>query len=216
MNLICEHVCKDIKGTRVLDDINLELEGGKVYGLWGKNGCGKTMLMRCLCGFIQPTSGRVLVEGKELWKDISFPESVGVLIENPSFLNEYTGFQNLQILASIRKQIDEKVIREMLRCVGLDPYDRRKYRKYSLGMKQHLGIACAVMESPKLIILDEPINALDESGVKLVRTLLHSMKEKGSLILIACHDKEEMQILADEIYVMAEGRIELNRPSSSL
>ena len=178
MNLICEHVCKDIKGTRVLDDINLELEGGKVYGLWGKNGCGKTMLMRCLCGFIQPTSGRVLVEGKELWKDISFPESVGVLIENPSFLNEYTGFQNLQILASIRKQIDEKVIREMLRCVGLDPYDRRKYRKYSLGMKQRLGIACAVMESPKLIILDEPINALDESGVKLVSVFCNYFLEK--------------------------------------
>lgn len=204
----CESIGKIIRGVEVLKDINIVMESGKVYGFWGKNGCGKTMLMRVISGLIRPTTGSVSFDEKVLWKDISFPESMGIMIENPAFLNEYTGYDNLKILASIKERIGEKEIRQTLADVGLDPDDKRKYRKYSLGMKQRLGVACAVMENPAVVILDEPINALDESGVELVRKLFVRLKERGSLVIVACHDREEMNILADEIFVMGEGRVE--------
>ena len=203
------HLVKEIHGVRILDDVNLTLEGGHIYGLRGKNGSGKTMFMRCLCGLIYPSSGNVSVNGQELGKIISFPESVGVLIENPAFLDCYTGFQNLKIIAMLRSRIDDADIRATLCEVGLDPDDKRKYRKYSLGMKQRLGIACAIMERPDIIILDEPINALDENGVELVRKLLVDLKQQGKLIIVACHDNEELESLADTIYSVKEGRITL-------
>lgn len=208
MIIRCENVGKTIRGVEVLRDISITMESGKVYGFWGKNGCGKTMLMRVISGLIRPTTGKVFFDDKVLWKDISFPESMGIMIENPAFLNEYTGYDNLKILASIKERIGEREIRQTLTDVGLDPDDKRKYRKYSLGMKQRLGVACAVMEKPAVVILDEPINALDESGVELVRKLFTRLKECGSLVIVACHDREEMNILADEIFVMGEGRIE--------
>ena len=178
-------VSKVIKKAKVLDNINLELTSGKVYGLKGKNGSGKTMLMRVICGLISATEGTVEIDGKILGKDMTFPDSVGVLIENPAFIGNYTGFKNLKVLASIQNRVDDE----------------------HLGMKQKLGIAAAYMENPELIILDEPINALDEAGAKQVHEILEEQKKRGALIIIACHDKEELEMLSDEIIEISEGRI---------
>lgn len=202
-----DHATKRIQGNTVLDQISLRFESGTIYGLRGKNGCGKTMLMRALCGLIFLTEGTITIDGETLGKSISFPRSIGALIENPSFISGYTGLKNLQILADIQKRIDSDQVRASIQRVGLEPDDKRKYRKYSLGMKQRLGIAAAIMEHPDIVILDEPINALDESGVHLVRKILHELKEDGCLIVLACHDKEELDFLADEIYLMENGRI---------
>lgn len=200
-------VNKTIKKAPILRDINLEFTGGKVYGLIGKNGSGKTMLMRAICGLITPDSGIIDIDGKILGKDISFPESIGVLIENPSFIGNYTGFKNLKVLASIQNRIGDEQIRKALEDIGLDPDDKRTYRKYSLGMKQKLGIAAAVMENPDIIILDEPINALDDVSVEKVHDILEEQKKRGAVIIIACHDKEELDQLSDEIIEISDGRI---------
>lgn len=202
-----KEISKDIRKNNILDNINLKMEGGKVYGLKGKNGCGKTMLMRVISGLIKPTKGQVIINNEVLGKDISFPRSIGVLIENPSFLRQYTGFDNLKMLASIKGEIGDEEIEATLKKVGLEPDDKRKYRKYSLGMKQKLGIACAVMETPDIVILDEPINAIDQSGVENVRSILDELKEKDKIIIIACHDTEEMELLADVIFEMENGKI---------
>jgi ABC-2 type transport system ATP-binding protein len=199
-------VSKTIKGTKVLNNINLEFTSGKVYGLKGKNGSGKTMLMRAICGLIR-TDGSIEIDGKILGKDMSFPESIGVLIENPAFISNYTGFKNLKVLASIQNRIGDEDIRKALRQVQLDPDDKRTYRKYSLGMKQKLGIAAAFMENPDIIILDEPINALDEAAAKQVHEILDEQKNRGALIIIACHDKEELEMLSDEIIEISEGSV---------
>lgn len=205
--LVIRNLSKVIHGATVLNNISLEMESGKVYGLRGKNGSGKTMLMRAICGLIVPSEGEIVINGEQLGKDISFPRSVGALIENPAFIPTYTGFRNLQILASIQGKINEEQIRYTLQEVGLDPEDKRKYKKYSLGMKQRLGIAAAIMERPRLVVLDEPLNALDEKGVEMMHGILRGLKEAGSLILIACHDREELDILADEIFIMEDGRV---------
>ena len=200
-------VNKTIKKAPILRDINLEFTGGKVYGLRGKNGSGKTMLMRAICGLITPDSGIIDINGKILGKDISFPESIGVLIENPAFIGNYTGFKNLKVLASIQNRIGDEQIRKALEDIGLDPDDKRTYRKYSLGMKQKLGIAAAVMENPDIIILDEPINALDDVSVEKVHDILEEQKKRGAVIIISCHDKEELDQLSDEIIEISDGRI---------
>ena len=200
-------VNKTIKKAPILRDINLEFTGGKVYGLRGKNGSGKTMLMRAICGLITPDSGIIDINGKILGKDISFPESIGVLIENPAFIGNYTGFKNLKVLASIQNRIGDEQIRKALEDIGLDLDDKRTYRKYSLGMKQKLGIAAAVMENPDIIILDEPINALDDVSVEKVHDILEEQKKRGAVIIIACHDKEELDQLSDEIIEISDGRI---------
>ena len=158
-------------------------------------------------GLIIPNSGTINIDGEILGKDISFPRSIGILIENPSFLGNYTGYKNLEMLASIQKRIGEDEIRETLAEVGLDPDDKRTYRKYSLGMKQRLGIAAAIMENPDIIILDEPINALDDVSVEKVHDILEEQKKRGAVIIIACHDKEELDQLSDEIIEISDGRI---------
>ena len=200
-------VNKTIKKAPILRDINVEFTGGKVYGLRGKNGSGKTMLMRAICGLITPDSGIIDIDGKILGKDISFPESIGVLIENPAFIGNYTGLKNLKVLASIQNRIGDEQIRKALEDIGLDPDDKRTYRKYSLGMKQKLGIAAAVMENPDIIILDELINALDDVSVEKVHDILEEQKKRGAVIIIACHDKEELDQLSDEIIEISDGRI---------
>lgn len=202
-----EDYCKSFKSVEVLKNINLTLESGKVIGLKGKNGSGKTMLMRAISGLILPTSGKVYINDKELGRHISFPPSIGILIENPSFISNYTGFKNLKILASIQNRISDDEIRDAIRKVGLDPDDKRTFKKYSLGMKQRLGIAAAIMERPDIVILDEPINALDEAGAGLIKGLLDELKANGSLIIIACHDTEELNYLSDEIYEIYDGEI---------
>lgn len=202
-----EDYCKSFKSAEVLKNINLTLESGKVIGLKCKNGSGKTMLMRAISGLILPTSGKVYINDKELGRQISFLPSIGILIENPSFISNYTGFKNLKILASIQNRISDDEIRDAIRKVGLDPDDKRTFKKYSLGMKQRLGIAAAIMERPDIVILDEPINALDEAGAGLIKGLLDELKANGSLIIIACHDTEELNYLSDEIYEIYDGEI---------
>ena len=198
---------KTIKKAPILLEINMELDGGHIYGLKGKNGSGKTMLMREICGLIMPTSGQISINDEVLGKDISFPRSIGVLIENPSFISNYTGLKNLQVLASIQKRIGNDEIKQAILEVGLDPEDKRTYKKYSLGMKQRLGIAAAIMEKPEIVILDEPINALDDTGAKLVRDILHKLRDEGSLVILACHDTEELEFLSDEIFTLSEGKM---------
>ena len=187
--------------------MTLHLESGKITGLKGVNGSGKTMLMRLISGLITPTSGSITINGKQLGKDITFPESVGILIENPAFLDTYSGFDNLKMLASIQNRIGEEEIRAILAKVGLDPQDKKKYRKYSLGMKQRLGIAAAVMENPDIIILDEPTNALDSDGVEMLKEILHEHRERGALLLISCHDLATLKELSDEMYLMESGAL---------
>ncbi len=206
MQIKINNLTKKIHGTTVLDNISLEFNSNKIYGLSGKNGSGKTMLMRAISGLIRPTTGEIIIGDGILGKDFSFPPSIGVLIENPSFIPKYTGFKNLKLLASIQNKISDSEIKQTLNDVGLNPNDKRPYRKYSLGMKQRLGIACAIMERPEIILLDEPINALDESGVALIKELLLRFRD-NSIIIISCHDREELEYLSDEIFVMSEGRI---------
>ena len=207
MDIIVKSATKYIKKALILDDVNIQLTGGKIYGLKGPNGSGKTMLMRLLCGLIRPTSGEVWIDGKKLGKDMDFPESVGLLIENPAFLPNYTGYKNLELLAQIRGKIGTEQICQSLLEVGLDPHDPRRYRKYSLGMKQRLGIAAAIMEKPDLLIVDEPTNALDDSGVEQICTILRRERERGALVVIACHDSLLLQTLSDEIYKIYEGTV---------
>lgn len=207
MKIKITNLKKVIKGTIVLDDINYTFSGGRIYGLCGKNGCGKTMLMRLIAGLIYPSSGTIRIKDKVLGKDISFPESVGMLIENPSFLNDYTGKQNLEMLAGLQKNVDKAEVRRVLEQVGLDPDDKRKFYKYSLGMRQRLGIAAAIMGSPELILLDEPINAIDTDGVQEIRAIIRGLSAENRIIIVASHDKSEMDYLSDEKIYMSEGRL---------
>lgn len=214
MYIELKDVSKSIKGAKILDNISLKMESGKIYGFQGKNGCGKTMLMRAICGLIKIDSGSININGKILHKDITFPESIGVLIENPSFLNNFTGFKNLRLIADIQGNITDDEIAKILQDVGLAADDKRTYKKYSLGMKQKLGIAAAVMGTPDIVILDEPINAIDENGVCNVRTILHNIREKGSVVIIACHDRKELEQLSDVIIHIENGRIIDNEQKS--
>ncbi|MDE6852152.1 MAG: ATP-binding cassette domain-containing protein [Lachnospiraceae bacterium] len=205
MEIKIEGLWKEIKHNVVLKDINLTLEGGRIYGIQGKNGCGKTMLMRSIAGLILPSKGKITINGKVLHKDISIPESIGVLIENPSFMNTYSGYENLRMLARLQKNVSESDIHELIKKVGLEENSRKKFGKYSLGMKQRLGIAAAIMGNPEIILLDEPINAIDGDGVEQITQLILGLKSKDRVILVACHDQAEMQLLADEIITMREG-----------
>lgn len=202
-----KNLTKKIKNNIVLDNINIKLYKGKVYGFRGINGSGKTMLFRAICGLIKPTSGEIIINGKVLHKDISFPESVGVLIENPGFLPNYSGVENLKILSEIKGIIGDKEIEEILDLVGLDYNDNRKYKQYSLGMKQKLGIAQALMESPELILLDEPTNALDEKSIENILNIIDAERLKGKVILIASHDKENLDKISDYVFKINNGKI---------
>lgn len=201
------NVSKIIKGRKVLDDISMTFNDGSVYGLKGINGSGKTMLMRLLSGLIYPSSGSVLIDGRRLGEELSFPPNMGLLIENPVFLNSYTGYKNLELLSCLNGKIGEDEIREALKKVGLDPDDRRKYRKYSLGMKQRLGIAAGIMESPHIMILDEPLNALDKDGVILFDRIMKEEKKKGTLMILTCHDDDKLKEYSDIIVTLENGKV---------
>lgn len=212
MILEVKDASKTIRGASILENINLTLSAGHVYGLQGPNGSGKTMLLRLIAGLIYPSSGEIRVDGKILGKQLDFPESMGILIENPAFLPNKTGVENLKLLASIRNCADMGNIRDAIAWVGLNPDDSRKYRKYSLGMKQRLGIAAAIYEAPELILLDEPTNGLDEAGREQICGLLHKERERGALIVLASHDSAILETVSDEIYSISGGRIkELKR-----
>ena len=198
---------KEIKGRIVLDSVSLTFHPGRIYGLKGVNGSGKTMLLRAVCGLIYPTHGYVEIDGERLGKDISFPRSISALIESPAFLDNFTGYKNLEMIASLKEVATKEDIENVLMEVGLDPHDTRTYRKYSLGMKQKLGLACCFMENPDIILLDEPFNALDEESVEKVKKIIFKHKERGALIILACHDGESLSSLSDEIYNIVEGRV---------
>ena len=176
MKIEIEHVSKKIKDALVLDDVCMTLESGNIYGFQGVNGSGKTMLMRAVSGLMYPTSGTISIDGKMLGKNMAFPEKIGMLIENPAFI---------------------------------DSARNKKYKKYSLGMKQRLGIACAIMEEPKLLLLDEPFNALDKEGQEKLSEIIRDMRDRGSLILLSSHDKDELENLSDVIYLVDSGRFKL-------
>jgi ABC-2 type transport system ATP-binding protein len=203
-----KNATKLINGTLILDSVNIELESGKIYGLQGPNGSGKTMLMRLLCGLIRPTSGAVYIDEKRLGQHMDFPESLGLLIETPAFLPNYTGLKNLELLASIQKKVSVEQIRKAITDVGLDPDDKRKYRKYSLGMKQRLGIAAAIMEQPDLIFFDEPTNALDNKGIIEICSLIKRERDRGALVVMACHDASILGAMSDQIYTISDGKVE--------
>lgn len=202
-----EGVSKTIGKRCVIDNVSLNLESGKIWGFKGINGSGKTMLMRLIAGLIKPDKGRIIIDGKVLWRDISFPESVGILIESPTFLDGLTGFKNLKTLASIKNIITDNDIRKSLSDVGLDPDLSKKYKAYSLGMKQRLGIAAAIMERPEVILLDEPTNALDGEGIELVKALIERERNRGALVVVSCHDESIISELSDEIVYLTEGKI---------
>ncbi|MFR5876104.1 MAG: ABC transporter ATP-binding protein [Eubacterium sp.] len=207
MKIDIKDYTKVIKKKSILNNINISFESGKIYGLHGRNGSGKTMLLRAICGLILPTEGSVSIDGKIIGKDIEFPESVGIIIENMSMLPEYSGFDNLKMLAKIKKVATDDDIRNAMNSVGLDPDNKKRVGTYSLGMKQKLNIAQAIMEKPDLYLLDEPTNALDEGTVSDIRKLLLNLKENGALIIIASHNKEDLSVLCDEVIHINEGRI---------
>ena len=205
-----EDYCKSFKSAEVLKNINLTLESGKVIGLKGKNGSGKTMLMRAISGLILPTSGKVYINDKELGRHISFPPSIGILIENPSFISNYTGFKNLKILASIQNRISDDEIRDAIRKVGLDPDDKRTFKKYSLGMKQRLGLATAILADPDILILDEPINGLDPEGIRWLREFLKDFVKQGKTVLLTSHYMSELELTVDRVVGISNGHVVLN------
>lgn len=207
MDLKIINLTKIIKGNTILDSISLEMESGKIYGIQGKNGSGKTMLMKAICGLIRPTSGEVWINGERLGDKYDFPKDTGALIENPGFLRNYNGFDNLKFLAEINGKANKEDIENILNEVGLEDVGNKKYKKFSLGMKQKLGIAAALLENPDLIILDEPTNALDEESVHKLRNILVKRKEQGALIIVSSHDREELEILSDKIIKMESGKI---------
>lgn len=210
MEITVQNARKIIHKNVILQNVNLQWHSGKVYGLQGPNGSGKTMLMRMIAGLIRPTSGTVWIGGKRLGEDIDFPSSMGMLLETPAFLPGYTGYKNLELLASIKGTANELQIRKTILDVGLSPDDKRKYRKYSLGMKQRLGIAAAIMEMPDLILLDEPTNALDADGVEEVCALIRRERNRGALVVVACHDGEILEKVSDEIYLVTNGIVKAN------
>lgn len=193
--------------TEILKNINVAFEEGKIHGLIGRNGSGKTMLMKCICGFVHPTEGEISVDGKIVGKDMDFPKDLGLIIETPGFIPYYSGYKNLKLLAGLNRKIGSEEIKKSMEQVGLDPNLKRHVKKYSLGMRQRLGLAQAIMENPRLLILDEPFNGLDKDGVGEMREYLLSYKEQGKTILICSHSAEDIEVLCDTVHEMDKGVI---------
>ena len=206
--IIIENLSKTIKNNKILDNVNLTFESGHVYGLVGRNGSGKTMLLRAICGLIFPDSGKVIIDGKQLHKDISFPESCGIIIENTDLLPNFSAFDNLKMLSEIKNTANDNMIKTAIQSVGLDPDSKKKVKTCSLGMKQRLSIAQALFEDPDILLLDEPTNALDEDGVNDVRRILLEQKKKNKLIIIASHNKEDISLLSDTVISVSNGRFQ--------
>lgn len=200
-------VTKTLKGSKVINGVSLTLNSGIVTGFSGINGSGKTMMMRLVAGLIYPTAGKILVDDKEMGREIPFPENLGLLIEKPAFINNYSGLDNLLMLASIRGLINKDDVLQTLSTVGLFEHKDKKFKKYSLGMKQRLGIAAAIMERPRVLLLDEPTNSLDESGVQMVKDIIQAEKERGAAVIVACHDSSILKSVTDEIYYLESGEV---------
>lgn len=205
--IVIDKLTKSFKGKTVLEDVNMRLQEGRIYGIVGDNGSGKTVLLKLICGFMKPDSGTVTVNGKVIGKDADFPENTGIIIEAPGFLPNYSGMKNLEYLASIRGKIGKEQIESAMKTVGLDPSSKLRVGKYSLGMKQRLGIAQAIMENQQLLILDEPMNALDKDTVEDMRKLFLSFKASGKTMLIVSHNEGDISTLCDEVYEFDGARI---------
>lgn len=207
MKINIDNISKSFDKGLVLNNINLYFESGKVYGLKGRNGSGKTMLLRAISGLILPDKGTIKIDDKILGDDLSFPPSVGVLIENPGYIPELSGKENLRNIADIKSVVSDREINEIMKYFDLEPESKKPVKKYSLGMKQKLGLCMAFMEDPELILLDEPMNALDEKAVNDLKDLILKKEKEGKLIIIASHDLEDLEELTDEIIEMQNGEV---------
>ena len=207
MKLRVDNISKNIGNRKILDSVNLELENGKIYGFVGRNDSGKTMLFRALSGLMGVSSGKIFLDDRELHKDMRVLENIGITIENAGLYPELAGFDNLKLLSGLKRKIDDNKIRETIVRVGLDPDDKRPFRKYSLGMKQRIVIAQAIMEEPDILMLDEPTNALDEEGIERIRKIISEEKQRGAMVLIASHNKEDIKLLADKVFLIRDGRV---------
>ena len=215
MNIISvKNLSKDFGQERVLKSVTRDFEKGKIHGIVGNNGSGKTVLMKCICGFLIPDSGSITVNGERVGVDVDFPRDMGLIIETPGFLPNMTGVKNLEILASLNKKIGLEGIAAAIRRVGLDPLMKKPVGKYSLGMRQRLGIAQAIMEDPALLILDEPLNGLDKHGVREMRQLIKGLKEQGKTILLASHNQGDIDELCDTVCEMDAGVMTMIREES--
>ena len=202
----CKKISKTISKRRILKDVDLTVNAGDIVGIIGRNGSGKSMLFKTICGLVIPTGGKVTVFGKDVFKNGDFPQCIGALIEYPGFLAQYSGYKNLKLLADIQGKIGKQEIIKAIETVGLDPNDKRHYRKYSLGMRQKLGIAAAIMENPKILVLDEPTNNLDEESVKEFRQLLIDIRARNNTtILLASHNKSDIESCCDVVYEIKDG-----------
>lgn len=203
-----QNVVKRFRDQVVLKNVSISFEKGKIHGIVGRNGSGKTVLFKCICGLMHPEVGVILVNGKRVGRDVDMPEDIGAIIEAPGFLPNYSGYKNLRFLANIRRKIGKEEILNVLKTVGLDPESRKHVGKYSLGMRQRLGIAQAIMEDPEILILDEPMNGLDNAGVQDIRALLLELKAQGKTILLASHNHEDIAALCDTVHEMDGGVLE--------
>lgn len=203
-----QNVVKRFRDQVVLKNVSISFEKGKIHGIVGRNGSGKTVLFKCICGLMHPEEGVILVNGKRVGRDVDMPEDIGAIIEAPGFLPNYSGYKNLRFLANIRRKIGKEEILNVLKTVGLDPESRKHVGKYSLGMRQRLGIAQAIMEDPEILILDEPMNGLDNAGVQDIRALLLELKAQGKTILLASHNHEDIAALCDTVHEIDGGVLE--------
>ena len=203
-----QNVVKRFRDQVVLKNVSISFEKGQIHGIVGRNGSGKTVLFKCICGLMHPEEGVILVNGKRVGRDVDMPEDIGAIIEAPGFLPNYSGYKNLRFLANIRRKIGKEEIMNVLKTVGLDPESRKHVGKYSLGMRQRLGIAQAIMEDPEILILDEPMNGLDNAGVQDIRALLLELKAQGKTILLASHNHEDIAALCDTVHEMDGGVLE--------
>lgn len=200
-----DNLTKAFGQDTVLKGVTRGFERGKIHGVVGNNGSGKTVMFKCICGFLQPTAGTVHVDGKQIGVEVDFPPDIGIIIESPGFLPQLSGLKNLEILAGLKRKIGLKEVADTIRQVGLDPLSAKPVGKYSLGMRQRLGIAQAIMEDPDVLLLDEPMNGLDNRGVEDMRALFLRLKEQGKTLLIASHNREDIDLLCDEVYAMDRG-----------
>ena len=200
-----ENVSLTIGTAQILRDISVSFEEGQIHGIIGRNGSGKTMLMKCICGFIRPTAGRIIVDGNQVGRDVDFPPDLGLLIETPGFVPYYSGLKNLELLAAINRRASKERLNDCMGQLGLADAKNKRVSKYSMGMRQRLGIAQAIMEDPKLLILDEPLNGLDEQGVEDIRALLLELRNQGKTILLSSHNREDIDLLCDSVCKMAGG-----------
>lgn len=200
-----ENVSLTIGPAHILRGVSIQFEEGLIHGIVGRNGSGKTMLMKCICGFIRPTTGRIFVDGRQVGRDVDFPPDLGLLIETPGFVPYYSGLKNLALLAAINRRVSKEQLNACMEQLGLGDAKDKRVSKYSMGMRQRLGIAQAIMEDPKLLILDEPLNGLDEQGVQDIRALLLDLKRQGKTVLLSSHNGEDIDLLCDSVCRMAGG-----------